>query len=484
METNQPGVSLCLIVKDEEANLPRCLESAQGLVDEIILVDTGSADRTVEIARQYGALVFDLPWPGNFSAARNYALEKARREWVFWLDADEELASGSRAGFRQLLEAVPVEGYLAEITNLVDSPAGEREILRHASLRLWRNRPGYRFRGVLHEEMLNVLQEVSPRALVVPGRLSVIHHGYTAEAKAGKRKGERNRSILEQALAADPDNTLLQYYLGLEYWQAGEAGRAAEQLERVYRRVDRQWPHAATLFRNYAICLLGKGDFTQALALLERGVAWFPDYTDLFYLQAVAYRGLDRIEQALEALQHCLQLGEAPAGYVSTRGVGGYKACQLAGDILERAGAWEEAARAYTLALQRHPEYPPALYGLARVLARLGDAAWCVSYLDRYFDFASPRAVELAVDSLAAVGLAESAVTIARRAVSAWPADTRARRALARACLLREREVLAAGRQRWRAVPVLEKEARAVALALQRLDVESGEVNAGGRTEP
>ena len=81
-------MTLCMIVKNEEANLPACLESVRGLFGEIIIVDTGSTDRTKEIALQHGAKVFDFPWVDSFSAARNECLRHATRQWIFWMDAD------------------------------------------------------------------------------------------------------------------------------------------------------------------------------------------------------------------------------------------------------------------------------------------------------------------------------------------------------------------------------------------------------------
>ncbi len=87
----EPLISLCMIVKNEEKNLPRCLESVRGLVDEIVVLDTGSEDNTVSVAESFGAKVYHMPWPGSFSAARNESLKKAGGNWILYLDADEAL---------------------------------------------------------------------------------------------------------------------------------------------------------------------------------------------------------------------------------------------------------------------------------------------------------------------------------------------------------------------------------------------------------
>src|SRR5205809_7536444 len=98
----RPHVSLCVIAKNEEANLPACLSSAADLVDEIVVVDTGSTDRTKEIAEQFGAKVVDFPWVDSFAAARNESLKHATGDYAFWLDADDRLGETHRERFRTL----------------------------------------------------------------------------------------------------------------------------------------------------------------------------------------------------------------------------------------------------------------------------------------------------------------------------------------------------------------------------------------------
>ncbi len=99
-------VSLCLMVRNEEHDLPGCLQSAGDLVDEIIVVDTGSTDRTKEIAANFGAKVFDFPWCDDFAAARNECIRHATGEWIFWMDADERIDEANREKLRGLFESI------------------------------------------------------------------------------------------------------------------------------------------------------------------------------------------------------------------------------------------------------------------------------------------------------------------------------------------------------------------------------------------
>ncbi|MGB9920962.1 MAG: glycosyltransferase [Moorellales bacterium] len=460
----RPRVSLCLIAKDEEANLPRCLASVAGLVDEVIVVDTGSSDRTPELARTFGARVFHLPWEDDFARARNYSLEQASGQWIFCLDADEELVGG-RERLGELLAAEGVEGYWVEILNLVDTPEGVRDCLRHYSLRLWRHRPHYRFRGPIHEEIFSSIREARPEARLAVAPLRIVHYGYTAAAKKVRNKAERNLRIVERALAADPANPELKYYQGLEYWQLGRPQKAAECFAEAWDNWGWEQPLPARLVRDYAVCLLALERYPQARQIVERGLAWYPDYPDLLYLLAHAQRALGQREEAVESLNRCLALGEAGPGYVTTLGTGGHKACLLAGEILEEMELFSEAAKAYTVALQRAPNYLPALYGLMRVLSRLGDPAWCVAYLDRYFDFTTPRAVAAVVGAAAAAGTTEVGIRLAQKALAGAPEEPAFRRELARAYLLRAKEILDRARH-LRGVPRLEEERERIEAAL------------------
>jgi FkbM family methyltransferase len=123
---NRPGVSLCVIVKNEEANLPACLGSARDLVDEMIVVDTGSTDRTKELAAGFGARVFDFPWVDSFAAARNESLRHATGEWIFWLDADDRLDEDNRGKLRKLFAQLKDENvaYSMKCHCLPDSSHG------------------------------------------------------------------------------------------------------------------------------------------------------------------------------------------------------------------------------------------------------------------------------------------------------------------------------------------------------------------------
>src|SRR5262245_17508760 len=185
--------SLCMIVRNEEVNLKACLESAADLVDEIVLVDTGSTDRTREIALACGARVFDFPWVDSFAAARNESLRHATGDWAFWLDADDRLDEPNRAKLGDLFAGLRDENaaFVLKCLCLPEGGVGSGMVVDH--VRLFRNRPDVRWKYRVHEQILPAVRATGG---TVRWSDVVIHHtGYQDPALRG-RKLERDLRLL------------------------------------------------------------------------------------------------------------------------------------------------------------------------------------------------------------------------------------------------------------------------------------------------
>jgi GT2 family glycosyltransferase/tetratricopeptide (TPR) repeat protein len=259
-------LSVCLIVKDEEAMLGACLESVAGVADEVVVYDTGSTDRTVEIARSMGARVIEGYWDDSFSRARNAALSLACGTWVLSLDADERLLGNFEVLRAQIGDArSEIEAYLVAIENL--HGAGNARSV-HTAIRLFR-RTNCTWRHRLHEQV--VAKEDASRRLSV-GYLSgarIIHHGYAAEIFDGRNKGERNLSLAEAALDdadLDPAYALMNYGRALE-----SVGRSDDAVDALRTAVSMQSdPTTKRLAMKNLVFILGRlGRFDEALNHVE-----------------------------------------------------------------------------------------------------------------------------------------------------------------------------------------------------------------------
>src|SRR3954467_3292702 len=145
-------LSLAMIVRDEEEMLPRSLAAAKDAVDEIIVVDTGSTDRTVEIAKSFGAKVIEREWTGSFADARNASFDAATGDWIMFLDADEVLVADDAERLREVLGRTWREAFYLVETNFTGE-LGDGTAVTHNALRVFRNRPEYRFEGRIHEQI-------------------------------------------------------------------------------------------------------------------------------------------------------------------------------------------------------------------------------------------------------------------------------------------------------------------------------------------
>ena len=212
--SERQSVSLCMIVKDEAENLERCLNSIKGLVDEIIIVDTGSKDSTVEIARKFNANIYEIPWNNNFSEARNFALSHAGKDWILVLDADEEFPQSQRAGFLQVLEDGKEIAYILNFKSKVGGGASAHWV-KSTHARLFKNHKGIVYSGRVHEDIRISVEEAGGTLAV--SDIEILHHGYTDEAYSEKSKAARNIELLKKSIEDNPTDGFSYFYLGEAY---------------------------------------------------------------------------------------------------------------------------------------------------------------------------------------------------------------------------------------------------------------------------
>ncbi len=419
-----------MIVKDEAPNLPRALNSLQGVADELLVVDTGSTDGTPDLARQLGARVLRFDWTGSFSDARNFALEQARGEWALIMDADEELHPADAPLVRRLLGQEDVEAYIFTAVSFLGDKPGPDTLVDHR-VYLVRRRPEYRYTGVLHENILDRVQEARPGARIEVAPVRVLHYGYLESELARKGKRERNLRILEERLRCAPDDPFLEYALAIEYLALGELDRARDLFMGALR-AGPEAPFRSDLFSKLAFCLRQLGDRTGELAWLQQAAEEYPDYTDIWFQLALAYRENERWVEAETCLRLCLALGEAPSHYQSLRGCGGYRAWLALGEVYESKGSPVAARKAYLGCLQADPENREALDRLVRLTAR-EEAPVAVQHLAVHFDLTSADTVVALAGALRRAGTPCHAHRLLRTAKA--PPAPALYLELARACL-------------------------------------------------
>jgi tetratricopeptide (TPR) repeat protein len=370
-------LSLAMIVKDEEEHLGRCLESVAGWVDQLIVVDTGSTDRTVEIAHEHGAEVLHHAWTGDFAAARNVSFEAATCDWVMYLDADEMLVDGEGPRLRALLGHVWREAFFLVETNYTGG-LEDGTAVTHNALRIFRNRPEYRFEGRMHEQIAHRLPSYLPeRVELSPVRID--HYGYLGVVRDTKDKSRRNIELLERQEAEQGESAFLHYNLGSEYAAAGDSHGALERFRKAWSLLDgrsdlRRHGYvpslAGRLVRGLRVC----GHHEEALRRGDEILAQFPGFTDIVLEQAFAARGLGDTERAVALFERCLEMGDAPSAYSPTVGSGTYLARAGLADLRLREGDDAAAEALLRQVLGEHPRFLAAVDPLAQLLLRRGVA--------------------------------------------------------------------------------------------------------------
>jgi tetratricopeptide (TPR) repeat protein len=436
-------LSLCIIVKDEEAMIERCLEAARHAVDEIIVVDTGSTDRTVEIAERLGARVLHHQWDGDFAAARNVSFDAATSDWVMYLDADEVLVTEDVARLRALTGRTWREAFYLVETNHTGE-LGDGTAVTHDALRVFRNRPEYRFEGRIHEQIAQHLPGYLPERLERTA-VRVEHFGYLGAVRGTKDKINRNLELLQRQLAEGVDTPFLHFNLGSEYAASGDATRALEHFERAWNalRADEAltgYGFAPSLSVRYLKALRANGRAADVGPTGDTMLRLFPGFTDIVLEQAFAARALgdDATEETL--LRRCIEMGDAPSRYSPTVGAGSSIAQNALADLLRRAGAANEAEATLRRCLEEHPRFLGSVEPYAALmLRRCVPAAEVVATVHELVAETTPSVRFLLAVALSEAGAAAEAETELRALLAAQPRCAQAHVALAETLLVQAR---------------------------------------------
>ncbi len=325
-----PGLSLsvCLIVKNEAASLGACLDSVRDVADEIIVVDTGSTDKTREIAAAHGAKVFETPWVHDFARARNVSLGHATQPWILVLDADETLTAEGAKVLRDLLPAHTIDGQATTAFSIMVncSTDGGRTGMLAGIVRLFPNRPDVRYEWPIHEQVMTSLARAG--VLVRESGVMVLHAGYVGGA-VNQAKQRRNLAILSAQV--DEGRELYPhtfFLLGGAHLDLGEYEAAAAAYDECLHRASPQTDIAigARVRLGTALMKLGRIEAAVAAMAGEPRADWHPEQ--------LTQRG--QCELALgnaEGARACfeLALGCAPRAYVPACYLHLVKADALAG---------------------------------------------------------------------------------------------------------------------------------------------------------
>ncbi len=363
-----PTISLCMIAKNEERVLDACLTSVKPFVDEIILVDTGSTDRTVEIAEAHGAKLHHFPWINDFSAARNVSLEHATGDWLFWMDCDDTLPAECGQKLRELvlLAEDRVTGFLMQVH--IPPAQGEHGFTIVDHVKLFRNKPYHRFEGRIHEQILEPIYRHG--GTIERTNLYVVHSGYDYSPEGQQRKRERDLTILELDLADRPDHPFVWFNIGMTAHHLKDWPKAIHALERSLELSKAHESTVRKVFAMLANSYLEHGEREKAKERLETGLARFPHDPELLFRAGILYRELGELEAAEKSYLHLLNHRES--GHIDSLDVSmtTYKAHHNLALLFLDMGRLPEAEAQWKAGLTYSPDFSPSLQGLGELYLR------------------------------------------------------------------------------------------------------------------
>jgi tetratricopeptide (TPR) repeat protein len=356
-------ISACLIMKNEERWLRGCLENLKALCSEIIIVDTGSTDQSMAIAREYGVRLSSQKWENDFSKARNASLERATGRWILVIDPDERIAERDLERIRQLTLDTSVMAYTIKTRNYSSNAmasgfvpcTGEYKdeegeypgYFESGKIRLFQNIPSIRFVGSVHE-----LVEATVKGKVLPSDVPIHHYGSTEQVAEEKNKRSFYQAAARQKLQEEPKNWKAHFEHGVEMLGIGEFKKAMESLKKA-RELN---PTEPLVLTNLGYAAMEAGKHSEAEEALKACLEKDPKNHDAFLNLGVNEMRRQNWPLALECFDRCVKM--FPKSFLAFRN---------AGNSFARMKKFKEAAACFEHSLKIFPDYHEARIDLGIV---------------------------------------------------------------------------------------------------------------------
>ena len=362
-------VSQAMIVKNEEKNIERALSWGKGVVSEQIVVDTGSTDRTVEIAKKMGAEVYFFPWQDDFSLAKNFAISKCRYPWIAMLDADESFSEQDAKKIKDYIALVEKDPKVHGLrTAIADIDTNGQVVSLDSTVRLFRNREDIRYRRAIHEQLCLTNGE-DFRPANCGNNLTVLHTGYQAEALSKKLKENRNINLLQKELDMQYRKFYAFFPEQKEKFKAVFSMALSAHLHALYQLSEEERTEGQEVLDTERHAL-----FCEAEELLEKGREFLPESTDYLYPIAVLYYRNGFYENVLSLLLEFLEKKEKEQNTAFSKEALSemLSVYGMLADSYFRLGKYREAVQYATAVLQSDPKQVDVLQTLLFTFSRAG----------------------------------------------------------------------------------------------------------------
>jgi len=296
-----------MIVKDGQRYIEQCIESVLPAVTEIIIVDTGSTDSTLEKIKRFNPSVYHMQWNNNFSDARNFSIKYATGDYVIVLDADEVVYSEDLPKLVEVMKNTRSDCLTVRFHNLTDEN-DDNVFNMHEGLRIFKNGL-YRFEGAIHEQPVFNLTDRIP--ITEQSGIRIKHYGYL-KSNSGEKKFNRNMTILNEVLEKTPNEPFHLFNMGNQYMSTGDYNAALKYYDKAHELKDIKLAYSPHLIFRRVSCLKNLCREEDALIAATQGLKLYPACTDLEFLRGLLLAGMKRYTLAIDSFTRCVEMGQAP----------------------------------------------------------------------------------------------------------------------------------------------------------------------------
>jgi hypothetical protein len=338
----------------------------------MIVVDTGSADRTREVARDCGARVFDFPWTESFAEARNQSLARAKGDWIFWMDADDVISPACGEELRRLIRRHPQRDVAFQVQVRIPAAPGEFSATVVDHVKLFPNRPDLRFEHRIHEQILGAVRRAGLEVRF--SDLFVTHANYDRSPEGQVKKRRRDFRLLELDLRDRPDHPFVLFNLGMTYLYATREYEVAAHYLR--RSLDRSHWADSIVRKAYAMLVTARTcqqEWAAAIQANEEGRSYYPEDAELLFQAGQIYPQLGRFEEARRVLERLVQGRDDPHYRSVDVGLRTYRGRHELALLFRRMGDGAHCDRMLQEISREYPSYLPAQVDRVETLAMLGN---------------------------------------------------------------------------------------------------------------
>lgn len=364
-------LSACMIVKNEEKNIERCIKSYRKVVDEIIVVDTGSTDRSIELAKAMGANVYFFGWIDDFAAAKNYAISKAQGDWIIFLDADEFFLEEVALQIPQFIQTIEFKAIDAVFCKMYNIDEGSNQLLNEMiQVRLFRNSNEIVYEGPIHEKLVS--KRGNLRTIVAEEKeISIYHTGYSAALKV--KKAERNIQLLLKQIEYETENPEPFYHLSRAYSAIDNYDKSIRYAQKFLSMGNISKEHERNIYYTLLSDMMANKNKREEIEeVVEQAIKLEPKDGMPYMLVGQYYFSINRYEHALEALKMALKLNDEGStltlNFVESRRSEIYT---LLGNIYEVLGDFLQAQSFYQMALELEPSNDVALMNWMKIFKEI-----------------------------------------------------------------------------------------------------------------